>query len=90
MIQGNEILSLLLFTGVLAFLVWNGRKLRRLPASSTLIAGFSVLLMGRILTVLEGFFWKDVLNVVEHACYAGSALLVAAWFWRVFGKRGQA
>lgn len=89
MIRENEILSLLLFVGILGFLVWNGRKLRQLPASSTLIAAFSVLLMGRILTVLEGFFWKDLLNVVEHVCYAGSALLVAVWFWRVFGKRGQ-
>ena len=59
--------------------------------SEILIFGFYLTLAGWILTVLEGFFIKDFLNLVEHACYAGSSLSVAFWCFKVFdrGREGS-
>jgi hypothetical protein len=39
-----------------------------------------------ILTVLEGFFWENFLNYIDHACYAVGSVLVAVWCWKVFGS----
>jgi hypothetical protein len=86
MIQENEVIMLLLGLGGLIFILANRLRLKRLPASNILIAGYYVLLAGWVLTVLEGLFWGEVLNFLEHLCYAGSAVLLAAWSWIVFGK----
>jgi uncharacterized membrane protein len=87
MIQGNEIIMLLLGIGVLIFILGNRPKLKRLPSSSILIAGFIVLFVGWVMTVLEGFYWKELLNLFEHICYAISSVLIAAWSWKVFERR---
>lgn len=86
MIQENEAIMLLLGFGGLVFILANRLQLKRLPASGILIAGYYVLLAGWILTILEGLFWGEFLNIIEHICYAGSTALLAAWSWRVFGK----
>ena len=84
MVQQNEIIMLLLGVGVTIFILENRQKLRLVPASRVLISGFCMILAGWILTVLEGFFWRDFLNFLEHFCYAGSSLLMAIWCWKVF------
>jgi hypothetical protein len=90
MFQENELVMLLLGVGVLIFTMGNRFTLKRLPASKILCTGFYMLLAGWILTVLEGFFWKGVLNYLEHMCYAGSSLLMAVWCWKVFGGKKEA
>ncbi|MCK4824454.1 hypothetical protein KA005_52370 [bacterium] len=89
MIQENEIIMLLLGIGVLIFVLGNRQRLQRVPASKILISGFCTALIGWIFTVLEGFFWKDFLNFIEHICYAGSSVLVAFWCFKVFGSRKE-
>jgi hypothetical protein len=89
MIQEDEIIMLLLGIGVLIFIRGNRLKLKRLPSSSIFIAGFCVLLLGWIMTVLESYFWKELLNYFEHICYAASSVLVTTWSWKVFGRRKE-
>ena len=90
MIQENEIVMLLLGGGVFIFTLTNRLMFNRLPAWKILFAGLYLLFAGWILTVLEGFFWKDFLNYVEHMCYAGSSVLVAVWCCKVFGSGKEA
>jgi hypothetical protein len=85
MIQENEIVMLFIGGGVLILILKYRTPLKRLPASSILLAGFFTLLAGWVLTVLEEFFWKGFLNYLEHLSYAGSSLLVLLWCWLVFG-----
>lgn len=80
----NEIVMLLIGVGVLIFILGSRSRLKRLPASNILIAGFYTLLAGWVLTVLEGLFWEGVLNHLEHLCNAVSSVLVAVWCWKVF------
>jgi hypothetical protein len=83
-IQENELVMLMLGAGVFAFTLAHRRMLNRIQAVGLLLAGFYVLLAGWILTVLEGFFLNEVLNSMEHSCYAVSTVLLAAWCWKVF------
>ena len=87
MIQENEVVMLFIGVAVLIFILKYRSHLRRLPASNLLLAGYYTLLVGWGLTVLEEFFWENLLNYLEHLSYAGSSLLVLLWCWIVFGKR---
>jgi hypothetical protein len=89
-IQENEIVMLILGGGVLVFTLINLSRLKRIPAWKILITGFYVLLAGFVLTVLESFFWKDFLNLLEHMCYAASSAIVAVWCWKVFESKKEA
>jgi hypothetical protein len=89
MIQENEAITLLLALGMLLFLRTNRTRLHHLPAPKTLLAAFYLLVAGWILTIVEGFFWHEALNLVEHLCYAGSATLLAAWCWQAFARQGE-
>ena len=86
MIQENEVVSLLLCIGVLYFILMNRSQLKRLPSSEIFVSGFFVYMLGRIITVLEGLFLGDILNTLEHACYAVSSVLLLIWLWNVFVK----
>ena len=90
MLQGNEIVMLLLGLGVLIFTVNNRVQFKRLPAWKILASAFYVLAGAWVLTVIEGFIWKDLFNLLEHICYATSSLLVALWCWHVFGFKKEA
>ncbi len=90
MMEQNEIIMLLLGIGCMIFILANGQKVRRIPAAKPLITGFYVLLAGYVLTILEGLFWKDFLNVLEHICYTASSILIAVWCWKIFAfKQGH-
>ena len=89
MIQGNEIIMLLIGIGVLIFIIENRQQLRRFQFSEILLFGFYLILTGWILTNLEGFFFEDFLNLLEHACYAGSSGCVLFWCIKVFGSRRE-
>ena len=84
MIQENEIITLLLGIGVMIFILANKQKVKRIPAAKILIPGFYVLLAGWVLTILEGLFWRELLNVLEHICYTASSILIAIWCWKIF------
>ena len=84
MIQENEVVMLLMAIGVLIFILVNRRLIMCIRAASVLVAAFCVLLAAYVLTVLEGLFLEDLLNFLEHLCYAGSSVLIALWCMKVF------
>jgi hypothetical protein len=75
----------LLCTGLIC---WFWKKLQRIPSANTLFTAFFFLLTGWTLTILEGLFLKDLLNLLEHTCYAISSVSLALWTWRVFAAKG--
>lgn len=83
MVQENEAITLILGVGVLLSFVIGRARIRKLPAWRTFLIGFVVLTAGWAFTVLEGFLWPEALNLVEHACYALSSILLCVWCWRV-------
>ncbi|MCD4719288.1 MAG: hypothetical protein K8S13_05430 [Desulfobacula sp.] len=83
MIQQNEIIMFLLGMGCMVFILLNKREVKRIPVAKILIAGFYVLLAGYVFTILEGLFWKDFLNILEHICYTVSSIIMAVWCWKI-------
>jgi len=89
-IYEDEILMLVLGLGVLTFMFLNYSNLKRIALFKLLATAFCMFVAGWILTVLEGFFWENALNFLEHTCYAAGAIFMAIWFWKMFGRAGRA
>jgi hypothetical protein len=86
MIELNEIFSLVLGIGCLLFVIMNRRQLKSLPFVHLIFLSFYCLVAGWGMTVLEGFIWPNILNIIEHISYAISAVFLAGWFWCVAFK----
>ena len=87
MIQQNEIITLIISIAVWVFIFINRIKLNNLPSIKLLLTSFLLLSSGWILTILEGFFWGEILNLIEHVCYAVSALTIAFWCWKISKRK---
>jgi len=79
MIQENEIVALILALGVLFFTLVYRHGLEDVAYPGILLAAFTFYCVGLILTVLEGLFWPDLLNILEHICHAISSILLGLW-----------
>ena len=90
MIQQNELVTLVLGMSVLGFFALGRVRIRELPRWGLFLLTYAVLCAGWVLTVLEGFFWPNTLNVLEHICYAVSSILFALWCWRIFSDQPEA
>jgi hypothetical protein len=88
MLFENEGIMILLGFCVFIFLLLNQKLICHIMAWRLLFASYCCMLSGWIFTVAEGFFLANILNILEHLSYLGSALLFAFWF-RIFMKRGQ-
>lgn len=82
MMQESEIISFLLGLGVLAFVLVNRKQLKRIPFCSLILGSFSAILAAWTFTILEGFFLKDLFNILEHLGHTLSAVLLALWCWK--------
>ena len=86
MIQENELIMLLIGIGTFIFILINYSKFNDLPKSEIIIISFTILVIGWFFTILEGFFYEEFLNFIEHSCYAIASILLAIWFIIVFRK----
>ncbi len=80
MFQESEIINLIF--GVVALSVFIGMyKKTWLPRRKLILAGFLFMLSASLFTVLEGIFWLDAFDLLEHISYglAGVCFGAAAW-----------
>ena len=86
MVQEYEIVALMLGLITLIVIILNRQRLRQIPAEKILIGAFSLFLASWIFTNLEGIFWRDAFNLLEHVSQTFAGLLITVWCWEVFGK----
>ncbi|MGD8353794.1 MAG: hypothetical protein PVJ01_06470 [Pseudomonadota bacterium] len=87
MVQQNELITLLVGTGTVIFILLNRVRIRRIPGSGLLLLAFFAFYAGWVITVFEAFLLPRFMNVLEHACYMTSSMAAAAWSWlHVFNK----
>ena len=84
MINENEVVLLLLCIGVLIFTINKRREYKRIPGWRLLLAAFCIFSAGVVCTVVEGFIWADLLNILEHLLYACSSFVLLIWCQAAF------
>ncbi|MFW5960355.1 MAG: hypothetical protein ACOCSE_04480 [Chitinivibrionales bacterium] len=82
MIEENEIVRVILATGVLIFSYLNRSYIKRINNWILLSISFILLFCGWIFTVAEGFFLFNLFNTAEHLLYALSNILLLVWCWK--------
>ncbi|MFC1809078.1 hypothetical protein ACFL3D_03035 [Candidatus Omnitrophota bacterium] len=87
MIEESEAILFILATAVFIWMLINRKCLAQIPCAIFLKTSYYVLYLGFACTVLEGLFLGEVLNHVEHICYALSMVLVAVWSYKMFGRK---
>ncbi|KPJ97897.1 MAG: hypothetical protein AMJ60_10020 [Desulfobacterales bacterium SG8_35] len=88
MFEESEIINLILGLVSLVIVFYEIRK-RTIPHFHLFFAGFVCVVMARIFTVVEGVFLGGILNILEHLCYAFSALLFAVGCISLSKKRSS-
>ncbi|UXP32929.1 hypothetical protein N6H18_03035 [Reichenbachiella agarivorans] len=83
MIYQNEIVMLLICSIVLAFSIAYGSKLNLFPYWVYMYTSFLCLLAACICTVVEGFLFPTLFDLLEHLSYAASSLSVLIWTWKI-------
>lgn len=87
MIHQNEVVMLTMGCCVAVFALLRWTHLRRAPKWGQLFTAYCCLLCAWTATVVEGFLWPDILNVVEHGMQMLAYVLLTAWVWSVFVRR---
>jgi hypothetical protein len=87
MLIEGEVILFVLATGVLVWLLVNRKKVSKIEAGNILQIGYYILYVGCAATVFEGLFLADLLNQLEHGCYALSMFFVAWWSYKMFGSK---
>ena len=77
MFQESEIFNLLLGIVSLIIVLYETRK-REIPGFRMFFLGFFLVCLARFFTVVEGLFWGDVFNILEHFSYAFAGFAFAA------------
>ena len=83
MLNGNEIIMLVLGIGIL-FLIYVYRdKIRRVKSYKVLLGAFYLLIASWTFTLMEDLMFYRWMNLLEHACFAASSLMTLYWCYRV-------
>jgi uncharacterized membrane protein len=77
MFQEGEIFNLLLGVVSLVIVFYETRR-REIPNFSLFFWGFFFVCSARLFTVIEGLFWGDIFNILEHFSYAFAGFAFAA------------
>jgi len=86
MVHENEVLMLILGTGVLIFIILNITQIRRIGYYSLLLVSFCFLLFAWFATVIEGFLAEKYFNFSEHISYLISSIIFVIWSFKAFRK----
>jgi hypothetical protein len=85
-IQESEVIKLLFGVGVLIYFFITKKKILELPHHNLLFFAYIIVFLGWVITVLEGLFYEQLLNLIEHSCYTASSLILCLWCYLVFIK----
>ena len=82
MIQDNELVNLLSGIAAILVLLFFATKVER-GKLHYFYASFGAMMCAYTTTILEGFFWADFLNLVEHIALATAGILFAIGCWHL-------
>jgi len=77
MFQEGEIFNLLLVVVSLVIVLYESNR-KQIPGFKMFLWGFFFVCSARIFTVVEGIFWGEMFNILEHFSYAFAGFAFAA------------
>jgi hypothetical protein len=81
--QKNEVITLLITVGIGMFFWANRKSIIQLHAWKLLILSFFCYLARMCFTVLEGYYWPDGMNLLEHLSILLFSIFFLFWCWQI-------
>ncbi len=78
-IQYNEVISLVLLIWTIIYFYIQRDQLRKIPNWGYIFTALMMLIIGHIFTIVEGFWFHDLFNLIEHILHMVSAMFFALW-----------
>lgn len=79
----TELIIFLCGLSVAVFIAVSRRRVEQLQHWRLLLLAFYCLFAGWTVRIIKALLSAPELGIVEHVCYAGSAVLLAGWCWAV-------
>ncbi|MHA2104152.1 MAG: hypothetical protein ACW981_12055 [Candidatus Hodarchaeales archaeon] len=84
MIENNELVAFTLGIIVIFLLFLSRKEIRHIPNVNLILISFLFRLFSLFLTNIEGFYYPDISNMLEHTFTVLSALFFISWCWITF------
>jgi len=85
-VRSNELIIALLNTILLIFIIVVFEQIKKIAFWKPLILAIICFFVASILSVVEGFFFGRLLNIMEHIFYTFSAIMITLWCFLLFLK----
>ncbi|HMA85325.1 MAG TPA: hypothetical protein VKN73_06460 [Desulfosalsimonadaceae bacterium] len=82
--EERELISLVIGCLVMGFVLFEWRRLRRIPNFGLLFSCFTLLFVSWSLSAIENFFFDGFFNFLPHLASGVSAILLFAWCRSVY------
>ena len=79
MLNGNEVIMLVLGIGILFLINVYRDKIRRVKSYKVLLGAFYLLIASWTFTLIEDLVLYRWMNLLEHVCLAASSLMTLFW-----------
>ncbi len=79
LIQQNEVISFVILLAMISPLIKNKATIKQLPSLRLYLTSFFALLLAHLITIIEVFFWQDLMNNFEHLLHTVSAIFFFLW-----------
>lgn len=89
MVQENEIITFLLFTLVIIFFMISRQKLSGFPGVKYFFISMVLLFTSSVLTIIEGFFFEEIMNTAEHITRLASTVMLFIWAYNLRPEKGS-
>lgn len=89
MFQERELMPLVVIGALTVFILINRKKIRLVPEFHWLAGAFFAHAASLTFSVLEDFALANFFNLLQHACAALTAILLAVWCWLVLARRRE-
>ncbi len=87
MIQANELLTLIFSIGLWVFIISHKEQMKKIPYYKLFLIAVIALTFAWVSSILEGFVWLSVMDMIKHFSSAISSLFFAVWGYHVFTDR---
>ena len=85
----RELISLVIGCLVMGFVLFEWRRLRRIPHFGLLFSCFTLLFASWSLSVIENFFYEGLLNFFQHLAGGVSGILLFLWCRSIYKGKNK-
>ena len=78
-LEAEEIIQLFFCSSIFLIILFKYKDIKSFPSFKIIVSSYIFLVLGVFFDVLETAFFPDILNIIQHICYALMSLSFLIW-----------